>query len=138
MGESCVVNSLELLYASKPKYYRGRNPITPQAEVASFVLRKCEHTDLYSSSASLRSPSAVRAQSNVGELRLKVIDPSALGVKSSIELACDANQFHQTYSTDSSGAATAKRLAFGLYVIDVQQPGLCVISRRGGSTLRDP
>jgi len=44
-------------------------------------------------------------------------------VKSSIELACDANQFHQTYSTDSSGVATAKRLAFGLYVIDVQQPG---------------
>jgi hypothetical protein len=66
---------------------------------------------------------AVKAQSNVGELRLKVTDPSGSGVKSSIELACDANQFHQTYSTDSSGTATARRLAFGLYEIDVQQPG---------------
>jgi hypothetical protein len=67
--------------------------------------------------------SAVKAQSNVGELRLKVIDPSGSGVKSSIELACDANQFHQIYNTDGAGVATAKRLAFGLYVIDVQQPG---------------
>ncbi len=67
--------------------------------------------------------SAVKAQSNVGELRLKVTDPSGSGVKSSIELACDANQFRQTYNTDSSGSATARRLAFGLYEIDVQQPG---------------
>jgi D-serine deaminase-like pyridoxal phosphate-dependent protein len=66
---------------------------------------------------------AVKAQSNVGELRLKVIDPSGSGVKSSIELACEANQFHQTYSTDSSGTATARRLSFGLYEIDIHQPG---------------
>jgi hypothetical protein len=65
----------------------------------------------------------VKAQSNVGELRLKVTDPSGSAVKSSIELACEANQFRQTYTTDSSGTATARRLAFGLYQIDIQQPG---------------
>jgi hypothetical protein len=66
---------------------------------------------------------AVKAQSNVGELRLRVTDPSGSAVKSSIELACEANQFRQTYTTDSSGTATARRLAFGLYQIDIQQPG---------------
>jgi len=66
---------------------------------------------------------AVRAQSNIGELRLKVTDPSGSGVKSSIELACEANQFRQTYVTDSLGTTTARRLAFGVYEIDVEQPG---------------
>jgi hypothetical protein len=66
---------------------------------------------------------ALKAQSNSGELRLKVTDPSGSAVRSSIELVCEANQFRQTYETDSSGAATAKRLAFGVYVIGVEQPG---------------
>jgi hypothetical protein len=67
--------------------------------------------------------SAVKAQSNVGELRLKVTDPSGSGVKSSIELISEANQFRRTYDTDSSGSTTARRLAFGVYQIDVQQQG---------------
>src|SRR6202011_542408 len=66
---------------------------------------------------------AAEAQSNVGELRLKVTDPSGSGVKSSIELVCEANQFRQIYVTDTSGVATARRLAFGVYQIDVEQPG---------------
>src|ERR1700680_4366680 len=66
---------------------------------------------------------AARAQSNAGDLRLKVTDPSGSGVKSSIELVCEANQFRKTYVTDSSGAATARHLAFGVYEIDVQQEG---------------
>jgi outer membrane receptor for Fe3+-dicitrate len=40
------------------------------------------------------------AQSDAGELRLKVIDPSGLGVKSSVELASKANQFRQALATD--------------------------------------
>jgi outer membrane cobalamin receptor len=36
---------------------------------------------------------------------------------------CEANQFHQTYMTDNSGAATAHPLPFGVYQIDVEQPG---------------
>ena len=66
---------------------------------------------------------ALKAQSNVGELRLKVTDPTGSGVKSSIDLVCEANQFRQVYATDSSGVVTARRLAFGVYQIDVQQPG---------------
>jgi len=66
---------------------------------------------------------ALRAQSNVGELRLRVTDPSGSGVKSSIELVCEANQFRQVYVTASSGVTTARRLAFGVYQIEVQQTG---------------
>lgn len=63
------------------------------------------------------------AQSNVGELRFKVTDPSGSAVKSSIQLVCDANQFRESYATDNSGSATARRLPFGVYQIDVQHPG---------------
>jgi len=66
---------------------------------------------------------ALKAQSNVGELRLKVTDPTGSGVKSSIDLVCEANQFRRVYTTDSSGVTTVRRLAFGVYQIDVQQPG---------------
>src|SRR5579864_8056169 len=64
---------------------------------------------------------SARAQSNVGELRLKVTDPSGSAVKSSIELVCEANQFRQTYATDNLGVTTARRLPFGVYEIYVQQ-----------------
>src|ERR1700756_4384529 len=64
---------------------------------------------------------SARAQSNVGELRLKVTDPSGSAVKSSIELVCEANQFRQTYVTDNLGITTARRLPFGMYEIHVQQ-----------------
>ena len=70
---------------------------------------------------------ALKAQSNVGELRLKVTDPAGSGVKSSIELVCEVNQFRQVYATDSSGVATARRLAFGVYRIEVQQPGFAAV-----------
>ncbi len=63
------------------------------------------------------------AQSNTGELRLKVRDASGLGVKSSIFLVSDVNQFRDTYDTDSSGNATAKQLPFGIYSVRITQDG---------------
>jgi outer membrane cobalamin receptor len=63
------------------------------------------------------------AQSNVGELRLRVTDPSGSGVKSSIELVCEANEFRKTFVTDDSGSVAAKRLPFGVYRIQVEQQG---------------
>ncbi len=69
------------------------------------------------------SATALFAQSGTGELRLKVTDPAGLGVKSSVELDCAANQFRETYETDDAGNLTAKRLPFGIYRIAVHQPG---------------
>ena len=71
----------------------------------------------------LLSTASLWAQSNVGELRLKVTDPSGSGVKSSVELVSEANEFRKTFVTDDSGSVAAKRLPFGVYRIQVQQQG---------------
>jgi outer membrane cobalamin receptor len=68
------------------------------------------------------------AQSNMGELRLRVTDPSGSGVKSAVELVCEANEFRKVFATDDGGNATAKRLPFGVYRIQVEQPGFAMYS----------
>jgi hypothetical protein len=70
----------------------------------------------------------VFGQSNTGELRLSVTDPSGLGVKSSVELVCEANQFQQRFETDDNGNLVAKRLAFGVYRLRVERPGFTVLT----------
>jgi hypothetical protein len=70
----------------------------------------------------------VLGQSNTGELRLSVTDPSGLGVRSSVELVCEANQFQGSYETDDSGNFVAKRLAFGVYRLRVERSGFAVFT----------
>jgi hypothetical protein len=70
----------------------------------------------------------VLGQSNTGELRLSVTDPSGLGVKSSAELVCEANQFQQSFETDANGNLVAKRLAFGVYRLRVERSGFAVFT----------
>jgi hypothetical protein len=67
-------------------------------------------------------------QSNTGELRLSVIDPSGLGVKSSVELVCEANQFQQSFETDDGGNLVAKRMPFGVYRLRVERSGFAVFT----------
>ena len=67
-------------------------------------------------------------QSNMGELRLKVTDPAGLGVESSVELVSEANQFRRTLATDEAGNLVAKRLPFGVYRIEIRQPGFALFS----------
>jgi outer membrane cobalamin receptor len=62
-------------------------------------------------------------QSRTGELRLKVTDPSGLGVKSLVELVSEANHFQETVSTDDAGYLAAKHLSFGFYRVEVQHEG---------------
>jgi outer membrane cobalamin receptor len=67
-------------------------------------------------------------QSNIGELRLKVTDPSGLGIRASIGLVSEANQFHETYSSDETGNVTIKRLPFGVYKVEIQHDGFAPFS----------
>lgn len=53
------------------------------------------------------------AQSDSGELHLKVRDPHGAGVMTVVELVCEANDFHDNLETDDSGTLVAKRLRFG-------------------------
>ena len=67
-------------------------------------------------------------QGRLGELRLKVTDPDGFGVKSSVELVSEANQFRNTFATDDAGTVTAKRLPFGLYRVQIEQAGFAAVS----------
>lgn len=66
---------------------------------------------------------AALAQSNSGELRLKITGPDGRPIKASIELSSDATQFHRSFSADDSGQLTARNLPFGLYRLKVQDQG---------------
>jgi outer membrane cobalamin receptor len=66
---------------------------------------------------------SVVAQSNTGELRVRVTDPSGSPVRGAVELVCEANEFHKTFGTDDSGNAVVRRLPFGLYRIQVSEKG---------------
>src|SRR5580704_1371025 len=70
----------------------------------------------------------VFGQSNTGELRLKVTDSSGLGVKTVVELDSESNQFHQRYEADDAGTVIAKRVPFGLYVVQVHLQGFVPVS----------
>jgi outer membrane cobalamin receptor len=67
--------------------------------------------------------SSLPGQSNSGELRIRVTDPSGLGVKSSVELVSEANQFEKTLPTDGSGELVVKRLPFGVYRVQIEHSG---------------
>jgi len=63
------------------------------------------------------------AQSNAGELRLKIADPHGLGVKAAVTLSSDAAQLHRRLVTDDAGLLTARNLPFGPYQLRVESEG---------------
>jgi len=77
----------------------------------------------------LLCPALLFAQSKTGELRLRVTDPSGLGIRTSVELISEANQFRQSFVTDDSGALDAQRLPFGLYRLQVSREGFAPVSQ---------
>ncbi len=67
-------------------------------------------------------------QSFTGELRLTVTDPTGLGVKSTIELISEANQYRSTLTTDDRGNLDARRLPYGIYQMQVEAPAFAKVS----------
>jgi hypothetical protein len=68
------------------------------------------------------------AQTNTGELRLKVTDPAGLGVKTTVKITSEANQYHNSLATDEQGNVVAQRLPYGIYSVEVEQPGFAAVS----------
>jgi hypothetical protein len=68
------------------------------------------------------------AQSNTGELRLTVTDPAGLGVKSTVELISEGNEYRHTFTTDDQGNLDARRLPYGIYQFRIQVPGFAEVS----------
>ena len=61
------------------------------------------------------------AQSNAGELRVKVTGPDGLPIRASVELSSDATEFHRSFFTDDSGDLIVRNLPFGRYRLRVQR-----------------
>src|SRR5260370_19421390 len=68
------------------------------------------------------------AQSNSGELRLKVTDPAGLGVKTTVQIISKANQYRNTLATSEQGNLDVQRLPYGIYQLDIKQPGFAGLS----------
>jgi hypothetical protein len=67
-------------------------------------------------------------QSNSGELRLKVTDPSGLGVKAIVRVTSEANRYRNALTTSDQGSLDVERLPYGIYRLEIQQPGFAVVS----------
>jgi hypothetical protein len=70
---------------------------------------------------------ALFAQANKGELRIKVTDPSGLGVKTTVQVVSEANQYHGKLATDDHGNLDIQRLPFGVYQVTIVQPGFAQV-----------
>ena len=71
----------------------------------------------------------VFGQANRGELQLKVIDPAGLGAKASVRILSEANHYDQTIATNNEGRLTAQRLPYGLYQLQISEPGFADVSQ---------
>jgi hypothetical protein len=70
----------------------------------------------------------VYCQSNRGELRLKVIDPSGLGVKTTVLIVSEANRYRISLTTSEQGTLDVQRLPFGVYQLEITQAGFLAMS----------
>jgi TonB-dependent Receptor Plug Domain len=68
-------------------------------------------------------------QSTSGELRLRVTDPSGLGVRTIVQVSSEANQYRNVLATDDQGHLELQRLPFGLYQLEIRQPGFAEVSQ---------
>lgn len=67
-------------------------------------------------------------QSNSGELRLKVTDPSGLAIKTAVRIVSEANQYSNTLVTNDQGRLVVQRLPFGIYHLEINQSGFVTAS----------
>ncbi len=71
----------------------------------------------------------VFGQVNTGELRLKVVGASGVGLQSSVELISNGSRYKSTSNTEDDGALDLKSLPFGIYVVKVEKPGFLTVSK---------
>ena len=68
-------------------------------------------------------------QTNSGELHLKVTDPAGLGVKTTVLIVSEANQYRNTLTTDDKGTLDVQRLPYGIYQLEISQTGFADVSQ---------
>jgi hypothetical protein len=61
-------------------------------------------------------------------IAFNVTDPTGLGVKSTVELVSQGNEYRHTFTTDNQGALDAKRLPYGIYQVQIRAQGFAEVS----------
>jgi TonB-dependent Receptor Plug Domain len=72
------------------------------------------------------------SQSNSGELRLKVTDPSGRGVKATVQIISSGNQYRNALATNDQGDLDVQRLPYGIYQLQIEQTGFAANSQTVG------
>src|ERR1700722_10107375 len=67
-------------------------------------------------------------QSHSGELRLTVIDPAGLPVKTTVQIDSLANGYRGALGTNDQGRLDVKRLPYGVYRLEITQSGFAQVS----------
>jgi hypothetical protein len=67
-------------------------------------------------------------QTNQGELRLTVVDPSGLGAKTTVLIVSKANQYQNSLITSNDGRLDVQHLPFGLYALSFERAGFAPTS----------
>jgi hypothetical protein len=70
-----------------------------------------------------------RGQANRGELDLRITDPKGAPVKAPVRIVSEANQYDVTLSSSANGRLEASHLPFGLYRLEIHQPGFASVSQ---------
>lgn len=73
--------------------------------------------------------SPLYCQSNLGELRLTVTDPSGLGVKAAVHLSSEGSDYRALLETSTGGTLDAQHLPYGIYRIEVRHAGFTAASQ---------
>jgi hypothetical protein len=72
--------------------------------------------------------SLAMGQVNMGELRLKVTDSTGAGLRASVTVLSQGNQYRAPLATDAEGRADIDRLPYGIYLITVGKQGFSTAS----------
>jgi hypothetical protein len=67
------------------------------------------------------------AQTNNGQLKITVTDPSGLGVQCSVRLTSQSNEDRKVLVTDKSGRVFFEHLPYGLYRLEIHQDGFAEV-----------
>jgi hypothetical protein len=69
------------------------------------------------------------AQSTSGELRIKLDDPSGLPVRALVHILSAASRYRAALATNEQGELAAQHLPFGIYRLEIDQPGFAPLVR---------
>ena len=67
-------------------------------------------------------------QASSGSLHLWVSDSAGRGIRTTVHLTSEANQYRSVLDTDNQGHLEVRQLPYGIYTLQIQQDGFSPVS----------